>query len=111
MEIPFHTTISHSIFRLAVVNGEGEPAGTSALLILWAAVWLPLLLPMTLAGLLMMRAGIAAAFISALVLLLLWTSGAVYAALHPNRGLQDPPACTWWSGFEWRSPQTSKARR
>ena len=35
------------------------------------------------------------AFISALVLLLLWISAAVYAVIHPNRGLHDRLAGTW----------------
>jgi uncharacterized RDD family membrane protein YckC len=36
-----------------------------------------------------------AAFTWALVLLLLWIGAAVYAAVHPNRGLHDRLAGTW----------------
>jgi hypothetical protein len=36
-----------------------------------------------------------AAFFSALVLLLLWIGAAVYAVIHPNRGLHDRLADTW----------------
>jgi uncharacterized RDD family membrane protein YckC len=35
------------------------------------------------------------AFISALVLLLLWIGAAVYAVVHPHRGLHDRLAGTW----------------
>jgi uncharacterized RDD family membrane protein YckC len=94
LELPFRSTAGHSIFRLAVVNANGEPAAISHLLVRWAIVWLPLLLPMSFVALLIHRAeGIA--FISALVLLLLWISAAVYAVVHPHRGLQDRLAGTW----------------
>jgi hypothetical protein len=94
LELPFRTTASHATFRLAVVNAKGEPAGISQLLVRWAIVWLPLFLPMVfVARLLRTSAGIA--FISALVLLLLWVSAAVYAVVHPHRGLHDRLAGTW----------------
>jgi uncharacterized RDD family membrane protein YckC len=94
LELPFRSTASHSIFRLAVVNAKGEPAAISHLLVRWAIVWLPLFLPMSFVALLINRAeGIA--FISALVLLLLWVSAAVYAVVHPHRGLHDRLAGTW----------------
>jgi hypothetical protein len=92
--LPFRTTGGHSIFRLAVVNAEGEPAARSQLLVRWAIVWLPLFLPMSFVAVLIGRAeGIA--FISALVLVLVWISAGVYAVLHPNRGLHDRLAGTW----------------
>jgi len=92
--LPFHSTVSHSIFRLAVVNVKGEPANRVTLLRRWAIVWLPLFFPMLFVALLIKRAeGIA--FIWALVLLLLWISAAVYAVIHPNRGLHDRLAGTW----------------
>jgi uncharacterized RDD family membrane protein YckC len=94
LELPFRSTASHSIFRLAVVNAKGEPAARSHLLVRWAIVWLPLFLPMSFVALLIHRAeGIA--FISALVLLLLWVGAAVYAVVHPHRGLHDRLAGTW----------------
>jgi uncharacterized RDD family membrane protein YckC len=94
LELPFRSTASHSIFRLAVVNAKGEPAAISHLLVRWAIVWLPLFLPMSLVALLIRRAeGIA--FISALVLLLLWVGAAVCAVVHPHRGLHDRLAGTW----------------
>ncbi|MGB2985396.1 MAG: RDD family protein, partial [Phycisphaerae bacterium] len=95
LEFPFHSTASHSIFRLAVINAKGKPANISHLLVRWAIVWLPLFLPMSIVALLIDRAELTAAFISALVLLLLWISTAAYAALHPNRGLHDRLAGTW----------------
>jgi hypothetical protein len=95
LELPFRTTFGHSIFRLAVVSAKGERAGISSLLVRWAIVWLPLFLPMSLVTLMMNRAELAAAIIVALVVLLLWISAAVYAVIHPNRGLQDRLAGTW----------------
>jgi len=46
-------------------------------------------------ALLIKRAGLTAAFIWAVVLLLLWISAAVYAVIVPNRGLHDRLAGTW----------------
>jgi uncharacterized RDD family membrane protein YckC len=94
LELPFRTTCSHAIFRLAVVNDGGRPARVSQLLARWAIIWLPLFLPMLLVVPLLKSArGIA--FVYALGLLLLWTSAAVYAAVHPHRGLHDRLAGTW----------------
>jgi uncharacterized RDD family membrane protein YckC len=94
LELPFRSTASQSIFRLAVVNAAGEPAARPHLLVRWAIIWLPLFLPMSFVALLIHRAdGIA--LISALVLLLLWASAAIYAVVHPHRGLHDRLAGTW----------------
>jgi hypothetical protein len=94
LELPFRTSISQSTFRLAVVNAQGSPAGISKLLVRWAIVWLPLFLPMAFAAQWLKTAdGIT--FISALGLLLLWIGAAVYAVVHPNRGLHDRLAGTW----------------
>jgi len=95
LELPLRTTASHSIFRLAVVNAKGKPADISQLLVRWAIIWLPLFIPMSVVALLIKRAELTAAFFSALVLLLLWISAAVYAVIHPNRGLHDRLAGTW----------------
>jgi len=86
--LPFRSTASLSTFRLAVVNAKGVPAAVSQLLVRWAIVWLTLFLPMSLVALLINRAE-GFAFISAVVLLLLWGSAAVYAVVHPHRGLHD----------------------
>ncbi len=94
LALPFRSTVSHGIFRLAVVNAKGKPASMSHLLVRWAIVWLPLFLPMSFVALLMNRAE-SIAFISALVLLLLWISAAVYAVIHPHRGLHDRLPGTW----------------
>ena len=94
LALPFRSTVSHSIFRLAVVDAKGEPAAISRLLARWAIVWLPLLLPLSFVASLIPRAeGIAV--ISALVLLLLWTGAAVYAVVSPHRGLHDRLAGAW----------------
>jgi uncharacterized RDD family membrane protein YckC len=95
LELPFRTTFGQTIFRLAVVNANGEPANISTLLVRWTVVWLPLLLPVSLVALLVRGTEPTAAFFAALVLLLLWTGAAVYAACHPNRGLHDRLAGTW----------------
>ncbi len=79
---------------MAVVNAKGEPAALPHLLVRWAIVWLPLVLPMSFVALLTNRDE-GMAFISALVLLLLWTGAAVYAVVHPHRGLHDRLAGTW----------------
>ena len=94
LELPFRTTFSFSIFRLAMVNDKGEPAAMSQLLLRWAIVWLPLTIPITLAVLLFEKAEVIA-FISALVLFLLWIGAAVYAVFHSNRGLHDRLAGIW----------------
>ena len=91
----FHSTISHSIFRLAVVDAEGQRADRVTLLRRWAIVWLPLLVPMFLAALLVNRAEPTAGFIWSPALLILWIGAAAYAVIHPNRGLHDRLAGTW----------------
>jgi eukaryotic-like serine/threonine-protein kinase len=93
--LPFHSTASHAIYRLAVVNAKGQRANRLMLLRRWAIVWLPLFLPMLFVALLIKKAELTAAFIWALVLLLLWISAAVYAVVHPHRGLHDRLAGTW----------------
>jgi len=94
LELPFRTTASESIFRLAVVNARGERATVSNLFGRWAIVWPSLLVPTSLVVLMSPRAE-GLAFVSALALLLLWFGGAIYAVIHPYRGLQDRFAGTW----------------
>ena len=96
LELPlFHTTASHSIFRLAVIDAKGQRANRVTLLRRWAIVWLPLLVPMLLPALLINGGEHTAAFILALVVLALWIGTAVYAVIVPNRGLHDRLASTW----------------
>jgi uncharacterized RDD family membrane protein YckC len=90
----FHSTASHAIFGLAVVNTKGELADRVTLLRRWAIVWLPLFFSVLLAALLI-RISEFIAFILAVIVLILWFSVAVYAAIHPNRSLQDRLAGTW----------------
>jgi hypothetical protein len=92
--LALRSTIGHAIFRLAVINAQGQSSNRITLLRRWAIVWLPLFIPMLFVALLIKRAEFLA-FISALVLLLLWLSAAVYAVIHPNRGLHDRLAGTW----------------
>ena len=91
----FGSTASHSIFRLAVVDAKGESANRVTLLKRWAIVWLPLLVPMVLVALLLMNRAEGVASICALAILLLWIGAAVYAVVHPTRGLHDRLAGTW----------------
>lgn len=94
LEIPIRTTAGLAIFRLAVVDGRGKPAALAPLLVRWAAVWVPLFLPMVFLfqGL---KAADPTAILSALVWIFLWLFAAVYAMIHPNRGLHDRFADTW----------------
>ncbi len=95
IELPlFRTIAGHDIFRLAVINDKGQRAGRTALLIRWAIVWLPLFIPMG-AALLTRRYQITTALIVAVLSLLVWISAAVYAVIHPHRGLHDRFAGTW----------------
>ena len=93
--LPLRTTASLSIFRLVVVNAKGEPASISNLLLRWTIVWLPLFLPMSLVALWIGGAELTADFFPVLGLLLVWIGAAVYAVVHPNRGLHDRLAGTW----------------
>ncbi|MHC5103221.1 MAG: protein kinase domain-containing protein [Planctomycetota bacterium] len=96
MELPlFRTIASHNIFRLAVMNANGQRARRSLLFIRWAIVWLPLFVPMVLVALLIKRAELTAAFVCALAILIPWIGAAGYAVVHPNRGLHDRLAGTW----------------
>jgi len=94
LEVPFRTTCSHSIFRLAVVDSEGERAGRLTLLRRWAIVWLPWLLPAPLLGWLMANDTLGPALISGSVILALWIGAAIHATFHPNQGLHDRLAGT-----------------
>lgn len=92
--LPLRTTTGQSIFRLAVVNAKGELANRAELFVRWAIVWIPLFLPMGLIALTFKTAA-GIALYSALGLLVVWISAAVYAVVHPNRGLHDRLAGTW----------------
>ena len=94
LELPFRSTVGHSIFRLAVINDQGAPASRSHLLVRWAIIWLPLLLPAALVALWSDRVeGIAVVFF--FLLLLLWTGAAAYVVVNPHRGFHDRLARTW----------------
>ena len=94
LEVPFRSTIGHAIFRLAVIDANGAPASRSHLLVRWAIIWLPLLVPAALVALLLDRVdGIAVVFF--FVLLLVWVGAAGYAVVNPHRGFHDRLARTW----------------
>jgi hypothetical protein len=91
----FRTTASHAIFRLIVINAKGRRANRVTMLRRWGIVWFPLFFPMLLVALLIKRAEFTVAFFCSIALLGLWIVGAVYAVIHPNRGLHDRLAGTW----------------
>lgn len=94
-ELALRSAASHSIFRLAVVDAEGRRAGPSTLLKRWAIVWLPLFFPIALVALWFGQSRPEATVVGALTVLILWLSAAVYAVIHPYRGLHDRLAGTW----------------
>ena len=94
LELPFRSTASYAIFRLAVINPKGERASVLRLLGRWAIVWLPLLLLICLV-LMLVEPAQDIAFFSGLGLLLLWIGAAACGAVNPYRGLQDRLAGTW----------------
>ena len=91
----FQSTAAHAIFRLAVVNAQGEPANRRRLLCRWAIVWLPLFVPLLFVVPLIRPAELSLALICGSAWLVLWISAAVYAVIHPHRGLHDRLARTW----------------
>jgi len=91
----FRTTASHAIFRLVVINARGRRANRVTLLRRWAIVWFPLFAPMLIVALWIKRAELMAAFFCTMAVLGLWIIGAVYAVIHPNRGLHDRLVGTW----------------
>ena len=93
LEIPFRSTVSQFIFRLAVIDASGRPATRGRLLRRWAIAWLPLLVPLSVVALL--TGGREGELIPILTLLLLGGAAAVYAVVHPHRGLHDRVAGTW----------------
>jgi uncharacterized RDD family membrane protein YckC/tRNA A-37 threonylcarbamoyl transferase component Bud32 len=93
VEIPFRTTCSHAIFRLAVVDAGGRTARGTRLFARWAVTWLPLILP--LAFFLWWQPSGGTAPLSVAVLLAAWTGAATWTAAHPNRGVHDRLAGTW----------------
>jgi uncharacterized RDD family membrane protein YckC len=95
LEIPIRTTVGHSIFRLAVVDQWGEPAGLVTLLFRWLITWVPLIIPMSAVAFLIWKSEFTGAFILSVLTILLWLGAACYSLFHPNRGLHDRLAGTW----------------
>jgi len=95
LELPFCSTTSYHIFRLAVINARGERAGISTLFRRWAITWLPLLLPMSLMVPAVLNDASTFALVSAFLWLFLWIGAAFFAMTNPNRGLHDRLAGTW----------------
>lgn len=94
LELPFRGTVGHAIFRLAVINASGAPASRLHLLLRWAIIWLPLLLPAALVAL-WSHPVEGNAVVVFFLLLLLWAGAAAYVLVDPHRGLHDRLARTW----------------
>jgi hypothetical protein len=94
LALPLRTSAGHAVFRLAVIDALGKPAGLPRLLARWAIVWLPLLVPLTLVVSVLGTTG-RGVFLAALAAVGSWIGLAVAAALHPNRGPADGLAGTW----------------
>jgi hypothetical protein len=95
LALPLRTTFGHSIFRLAVVGFHGQRAGVLRLLGRWAIVWVPLFVPIFLFVPFLSWDEPTTASVFVFLWLLLWIGAAVYAVMHPSRGLQDRLAGTW----------------
>jgi len=91
LELPFRSTASYAIFRLAVVDSKGERASAIHLLGRWAIMWLPLLLLNALV-LILVQQSPDVAFFSGLGLLLLWIVPWVAFGLFAGCGQPQPPA-------------------
>jgi uncharacterized RDD family membrane protein YckC len=94
-ELPFGSTASQFLFRLAVINAKGKRSGISKLFFRWAVIWLPLFIPILFAVLLIKIDYPNPAFIIAVVTLGLWLCAAIYSVISPNRGLHDRIVGTW----------------
>jgi hypothetical protein len=95
LAVPFRTTFGHSIFRLAVVNDRGEPAGLMRLFFRWVIAWLPLLVPVSFVAIWSGTNATTAAVYFIVAWLLLWLGGVLYSVIQPNRGLHDRWSDTW----------------
>jgi uncharacterized RDD family membrane protein YckC len=96
LELPFRTTFSQAIFRLAIVDSRGRLAGLATLLRRWAIIWLPLFVPMALMLTLVQPVHPIANGVMMVLLLGLWVGLAVQTALkNPHRGWADRLAGTW----------------
>jgi len=95
LQFPFRTIVSHSIYRLALIDARGLRAGIARLYLRWGIVWLPLLLPTAWAWRLLREERVTVALAVAGIPLLLWIGCAIHAALHPGRGIPDRLAGTW----------------
>ena len=89
IEVPFRKTVSQNTFRLAVIDENGHPARRSKLLLRWAFTWLPLVPFLILVVVWVGNGQMTEAMILSFASVLVWVGGAIYAALHPCRGLPD----------------------
>lgn len=93
LALPFRSTSSHALFGLVVVDTDGGRVTILTLARRWLIVWLPLMIALLIAFWMTQSGGDPFALL--LVSLLLWIAAAVYAVVHPNRGLHDQLMGTW----------------
>jgi uncharacterized RDD family membrane protein YckC len=94
LELPFRTTCSHAVFRLVVLDSQGERAGWRTLLRRWAITWLPLFVAGSPATFLWARGFTSAAQILGHLVFALWVGAAIHTVFHPYQGLHDRIAGT-----------------
>ena len=90
--VPFHTTVGHSLFRLAVVDGAGRLASRRRLLARWSVAWVPLILVIV-GSAALIPSGLASPWPR--IGFALWLGAVLHAAFDPHRGLHDRLAGTW----------------
>lgn len=90
--ILFRSTASLAIFRLAIVDAQGNRASIARFLLRWALVWLPLYLTLELVAAVLPRPVAVPVGLGAFGA---WLACALYAVLQPNRGVHDRIAGTW----------------
>jgi len=92
--VAFRGAVGQSVFRLAVLDAGGAPAGRLRLLARWAIAWIPVG-AIGLLVVLAVRSEITGGFELASVLVVAWLGGVGHAASSPHRGLHDRIAGTW----------------
>jgi hypothetical protein len=93
LAIPFRTMAGHLIFRLAVLDANGEPASRRSLLFRWVVAWLPLILAVAILGAIRQPPGVTGLGVA--VVLVLRMGAAANAVAYPHCGLHDRLAGTW----------------
>ena len=94
LALPLRWIWSHDVFGLVVIDARGKRASMTKRFVRWMIVWFPLFIPVGLLWTLLPQQEAWTTIIST-ILLVTWMSAAIYAVIHPNRGLHDRLAGTW----------------